>query len=43
MNKNTIAIALVAAVASANSGNAYGNDPDFMEWAAKHNKSFKDK
>lgn len=45
MNKNTIAIALVAAVASANNGNgnAYGKDPDFMDWAAKHNKSFKDK
>ena len=50
MNKNTIAIALVAAVVSAQGnsansngqGNAYGRDPDFREWIARHNKNFND-
>jgi len=37
MNKNSIAIALVAAVASAQD---QGQDPDFMQWVAKNNKSF---
>lgn len=43
MNKNTIAIALIAAAASAqgNSADAPARDPDFMEWVSNNNKSFK--
>ena len=48
MYKNAFAIALVAAVVSAqgNSANSNGKkfrDPDFKNWTAKNNKNFKNK
>ena len=48
MYKNTFAIALVAAVVSAQGNSADSNgmkfrDPDFKTWTAKNNKNFKNK
>ena len=37
---STFALALLAAVATANNGQGHGRDPDFMNWVAKNNKSF---